>query len=100
MHEIFNAVLTRKYAPFEYKPPSLNRKCTVEVFTIFMLFNYSIISPSIVLKPESYCKQGGVFLSEYGTRILCFYINQHQEKFAISNFLPFLCAVYIHTVGL
>ena len=33
-------ILTQKYAPFEYKPPSLNRKCTSEEFTISMIFIY------------------------------------------------------------
>ena len=64
--------------PMNISPPppphththSLNRKCTAEVFTISMsIFNYSIISLSLVLKTESYCKRGGVFSSEYGTTI-------------------------------
>ena len=52
-------IFAQKYAPFEYKPPNLNRKCTAEVFTIYE--HLSIISPSLVLKPESYCKWGAYF---------------------------------------
>ena len=69
----------------ENTPPSNISPLQLEqVFTISMnIYLYSIISPSLVLKPESYCKRGGggggVFSSEYGTSLIQYIFNRFVD---------------------
>ena len=64
------------------------------LYEYLSIFSYSIISPSLVLKPESYFKRGGggggggVFSSEYSTQKLqvCICPYKANEQVAVPCF--------------